>query len=159
MNDWEWQARRDRTERYLDKKYDRQRSDRLTDNRRNWELKSEQQTELERIRGRSAFEIEAMRAEDRIAVMGREYELGELVRNNNLRRRCVEAAIEMRLLSHETDEQIRLEDNRHANAKDFKSHETDEIIRLKKAFGQMTSEERAAFFAEFEAEERAKKGN
>ena len=42
---------------------------------------------------------------------------------------------------------------KHEQAKELKSHSTDEMIRLRKAFGELTPEDREKFFSEFEAEQ------
>lgn len=54
--------------------------------------------------------------------------------------------------SLEHEQAMEMASHNHEHAKDFKTHETSEFIRLKKTFGEMTSEDRAKFFKQFESE-------
>lgn len=125
--------------------------------RQNWQ----QDKEAERTKGRAevaqidaeaSIEQRFTDAELSLNALKHEYFFGEWAKQNDHQRELELALIELSRMEHATNQEIRSDNNRHENAKDYKTHETDEFIRLKRALGQLTPEDREKFFREFEAE-------
>ncbi|MEM7662790.1 MAG: hypothetical protein AAF292_11110 [Pseudomonadota bacterium] len=107
----------------------RRRSQRLEDERLRAEREAILKADVAQLRGASNFNIAVQKTRERLVMMQREFELGEIISNNNLKRRAVEYRLSQQDREHETDEIDRLEGYRHSREKDFYTHKINEDMR------------------------------
>jgi len=155
MDDWE-RERREAFQREQRESRDHAVSERQS-RRQNWQekrevAKLEAKGDAVSLTNEGALERLFADAELSIQELYHEFLYGEWAKENDHDRELELALVELNRMEHSTNLEIRIENNRHENAKDFKTHETDELIRLKRAFGQLTPDEQKQFFAEFDAD-------
>lgn len=158
MDEWELRRREDfqREQREAREKASANRQE----SRQRWQEKREiakrdANRDVAQISGEAAMDRLFADAELSAQELYHQFLYGEWAKDGDHQRELELALVELNRMEHAANLSIRVENNRHDNAKDYKTHETDELIRLKKAFGELSVEDRNRLFEMFSAEDKS----